>query len=186
MPVKKTGLLFPDSKKSSRRPPQKKSPKKTSLEDALTTIHEAKDRQSRSKIITELAHSDESWVCDVLIQALDDPCEDIREHIITELANRENLDIGLLRQQLHQTPWYVKTGCLRILGLQKNPSSIKYIENLVNDPNIEVRRTLAIVLGEIGGEKALALLAKLSDDASCFVRKPALRAIQDISQVKFS
>jgi len=121
-----------------------------------------------------------------LIQALDDPIEDIRKTIVTELSNREDLDLSLLYQRLHKTPWYVKTGCLRILGLRKNTSSVKYIESLVNDPNIEVRRILAIVLGEIGGKKALALLTKLSEDASSFVRTPALQALQEISQVKFS
>jgi HEAT repeat protein len=57
---------------------------------------------------------------------------------------------------------------------------------MVNDPNIEVRRTLAIVLREIGGKKALALLTQLSEDKSPFVRAPALQALRDISQVKFS
>jgi len=45
---------------------------------------------------------------------------------------------------------------------------------------------LAIVLGEIGGKKAMALLTKLSEDDSSFVRTPALQALQEASQVKFS
>jgi HEAT repeat protein len=63
---------------------------------------------------------------------------------------------------------------------------MKSIESLVKDPNIEVRRTLAIVLGEIGGKKALALLTQLAEDTSPFVRIPALQAIKDVSDVKFS
>ena len=121
-----------------------------------------------------------------MIQALEDPSEDIRNFIIEELSNREGLNLNLLYQSLHKPPWYVKTGCLRILGVRKNTSSVKYIESLVNDPNIEVRRTLAIVLGEIGGKKSLALLTKLSEDNSSFVRAPALQALHEVSQVKFS
>ena len=186
MTEKKTGLLFPKTEKSPQKPIPKKSRKKTLMEPALKNIQEAKDRQTRLKIIAGMANSEEPWVCEVLIQALDDPIEDIRKTIVTELSNREDLDLSLLYQRLHKTPWYVKTGCLRILGLRKNASSVKYIESLVNDPNIEVRRTLAIVLGEIGGKKALALLTKLSEDASSFVRTPALQALQEISQVKFT
>jgi HEAT repeat protein len=186
MTDKKTGLLFPEAEKPSLKPTPKKSRKKNAMENALKNIQEAKDRQTSLKIIAGMATSKEPWVCEVLIQALNDPIEDIRKIIITELSNREDLNLSLLYQQLHKTPWYVKTGCLRILGLRKNTSSVKYIESLVNDPNIEVRRTLAIVLGEIGGKKALALLTKLSEDASSFVRTPALQALQEVSQVKFS
>ncbi len=182
----KTGLLFPEAEKSSQKPTPKKAQKKTSMETALKKIQEATDKKTRLKIITRLVNSKELWVCKVLIQALEDPIEDIRKIIIAELANREDLDLNLLYPRLHKSPWYVKTGCLQILGLRKNESSLKNIESLVNDPNVEVRRTLAVVLGKIGGKKALDLLAKLSEDDSSFVRTPALQAIQEASQVKFS
>jgi HEAT repeat protein len=186
MTNKKTGLLFPEGERPSPHPTPKKSQKQNAMANALKSIEEAKDRQSRSKIIAKMAKAKDPWVCEVLIRALCDPIEDIRKTIIIELASREDLDLSLLYQRLHKTPWYVKTGCLRILGLRKNISSVKYMESLVDDPNIEVRRTLALVLGEIGGKKALGLLTKLSEDASSFVRAPALQALQDISQVKFS
>jgi len=152
----------------------------------LKTIQEAKDKNSRSDIIAKMAKSEESWVCEVLIQSLSDPSEDIREFIVTRLAERDDLDLGLLYSRLQKTHWYVKTGCLRVVGLKKNADSVKYISSLVDDPNIEVRRTLATVLGEIGGNEAAALLTKLSEDTSCFVRNRAIQALQDISQVKFS
>ena len=183
---KKTGLLFPETKDPTPKSTPKKSRKTTSKEIVLKNIQETKDRQSRIEIITRLINSKEPWISEVLIQALDDPSEDIRRIIVTDLSTRENLDLTLLYQRLHQTPWYVKTACLHILGLRKNTSSVKHIESMANDPNIEVRRTLAIVLGEIGGKKALAILAKLSEDNSPFVRIPALQSLKEVSQVKFS
>ena len=186
MTDKKTGYLFPETNKSlgeaSPKKPQKKSPK----EAAREKIQKTKDRQDRMKTIEGIAKSKELWVCEVLIQSLEDPSEDIRNFIIEELSKREDLNLSLVYQRLHKPPWYVKTGCLRILGLKKSASSLKSIESLVNDPNIEVRRTLATVLGEIGGKKALDLLTQLSEDKSPFVRIPALQAIQEISQVKFT
>jgi HEAT repeat protein len=102
------------------------------------------------------------------------------------LGNRENLDLNLLYQRLLTPPWYAKTACLKILGLRRAASSVEHIKNLMNDSNIEVRRTLAVVLGEIGDDKALALLAKLTNDSSPFVKKPAQQALQKASQLKFS
>jgi HEAT repeat protein len=186
MTDKKTGFLFPEVKTASKEANPKKSRIKSTIPDILEKIQGAKDRETRLKIIQGIANSKELWVNEVLIQALEDPSEDIRNFIIKELSNRENLDSHLLYQRLHKPPWYAKTGCLKILGIRKKTSSVKYIESLANDPNIEVRRTLAIVLGEIGGKRALALLAKLSDDNSSFVRLHARQALQEASQVKFS
>ena len=186
MTDKKTGFLFSETEKPPKDTRPKRSRKKSSMEEAQKKIQGTKDRQARRKIIEGIAKSKEHWACELLIQALEDPSEDIRKFIIEELSNREDLNPNLLYQRLHKPPWYVKTGCLRILGLRKNTSSVKYIESLVNDSNIEVRRTLAIVLGEIGGKKSLALLTKLSEDNSSFVRIPALQALHDVSQVKFS
>jgi hypothetical protein len=186
MADKKTRSLFPEAEESSKKAIPKKSRKKHVMQDALDKLQGVKDRQARKKIIQEIANSKEPWSSEVLIQALDDPIEDIRDFIIGELSSRENLDPNLLYQRLDKAPWYVKTGCLKILGIKKNTSSIKYIEMLVDDPNIEVRRTLALVLGEIGGKRALALLTKLSADKSPFVRAPARQALQEASQAKFS
>ena len=186
MTEKKTGFLFPETKNDAKQPKSKGSRKRIAMEDALKKIQETKDRKARLKLIEGISESNEAWVCEALISLLENPCEDIRKFLIEELSRREDLDLNLLYQRLHRPPWYVKTGCLLILGSRKNAASVKYIETLVNDPNIEVRRTLALVLGEIGGKKALALLTQLSEDKSSFVRNPALQALQDISQVKFS
>jgi HEAT repeat protein len=186
MANKKTGYLFPRAERPSSRPTVKKPRKKSASELALKTIQETKDKDSRLNIIAKMAKSEEPWVCEVLIQSLSDPSEDIRKFIVTRLAERDDLDLDLLYSRLQKTHWYVKTGCLRVLGLKKNADSVTYISSLVDDPNIEVRRTLATVLSEIGGNEAVALLTKLSEDASCFVRTPAIQALQDISQVKFS
>ena len=186
MADKKTGFLFTETTQPEKKTKPKKLPEKSSMEDALKKIQDTKDRNARLKIIEGISRSKEPWICETLISFLEDPSENIRNFLIQELSSREDLDLHLLYKRLHRPPWYVKTGCLQILGLKKNPASLKYVESLVNDPNIEVRRTLALVLGEIGGKKALALLTQLSEDNSSFVRAPALKALQNISQVKFS
>ncbi len=186
MADKKTGFLFPEIESAPEKANPDKTRRKSSLQDALERIRDAKDKRVRLKITEKIANSKETWVCEVLVQALEYPGEDLRKFIIEELARRDDLDLKLLYQRLSLHPWYVKSGCLRVLGLRKNVSSVKHIANLVDDPNIEVRRTLAVVLGEIGGKNALSLLTKLSEDKSPFVRTPAREALQEASQVKSS
>ena len=186
MADKKTGFLFPEIPTPPEETRQKKTRKKTSMQNALDRIQEARDKRTRLKIIERIAKSKEPWVGEVLVQSFEYPSEDLREFLIAELSQREDLDFKLLYRRLHVPPWFVKTGCLRVLGLKKNSESVKHIESLVDDPNIEVRRTLAAVLGEIGGKKVLALLTKLSEDSSPFVRASARQALEEVSQVKFS
>ena len=186
MKDKKSGLLFPELDKTEKKQKTKKSRQESLFHAALNEIQSTKDRQIRLNIIKDTAKSSMPWVIEVLIHSLNDPGEEIRDFIIKELGNRDNLDLNLLYQRLLKPPWYAKTGCLKILGLRKAPSSVEHIEALMNDSNIEVRRTVAIVLGEIGTGKALSLLVKLTKDSSPFVRGAAQQALQKASQLKFS
>jgi hypothetical protein len=183
---KKTGYLFPEIPTAPKQTKRRRPRKESFPHEALKKIQTTKEKQTRLKIIKGLAKSNVTWADEVLVQALEDPSEDIRDFIIKELGNKEKLDVKLLYQRINKPPWYVKTGCLRVLGMKKSVSSVKHIESLINDPNIEVRRTMAKVLGEIGGKNALALLAQLAKDKSAFVRASAEQALNKASQTKFS
>lgn len=183
---KKSVYLFPEFDPEAKKPTRIKSPVKSQLHSAQKKIHAAKERQDRLKIIKSIANSNAAWSDEILIQALQDPSEDIRDFVVKELGSREKLDLKQLYQRIERPPWYVKTCCLRILGLRKNLSSIRHIEPLINDPNIEVRRTLALVLGEIGGKKAQDLLNLLVKDKSSFVRAAAKQALPRASDTKIS
>jgi hypothetical protein len=186
MTEKKTGFLFPEAEKTFKKPKKKKRRRKSYYQTALKKVRLTKDGNKRLKILKGIARSKVPWGSEVLIHSLDDPHEKIRDFIITELGHQEKLDLNLIYQRIYSPPWYLKTGCLKILGIRKKISSIKQIEALVNDPNIEVRRTAALVLGEIGGKDALALLSKLAGDKSVFVRTAAQQALKKASQPKFS
>ncbi|MDH4218292.1 MAG: HEAT repeat domain-containing protein [Candidatus Aminicenantes bacterium] len=183
---KKTGYLFPEIETAPKQTKRRKPRKESLSQEALKKIQTTKEKQIRLKIIQGIAKSDVIWANEVLIQALEDPSEDIRDFIIKELGNKEKLDLKLLYKRINKSPWYVKTGCLRVLGLKKNVSSVKHIESLINNPNIEVRRTLAKVLGEIGGKSVLSLLTQLTKDKSAFVRASAEKSLLKTSQAKFS
>jgi len=151
----------------------------------LRKIESTREKQKRLKILKTIAKLKASWVPKVLLEALADPNEGIRDFIIKELGQREALNFTLLYQKLRRPPWYVKSAVLKILGLRKNPESIRHIKPLLDDPNVEVRRSITQALGEIGGEEALALLVRLTKDKNHYVKISAEEALSKASKVKF-
>jgi len=161
---------------------KKRNPSKKVLKKILATS----DRQKRLKIIKALARITNNWTNYVLLEIISDPCENIRDFIISELGRRKNLDLDLIYNKLTTPPWFVKSSCLRLLGIKKDLQSVKYIRALIEDPNADVRITAAQTLGEIGGEESLALLARLIQDKNHFVKASAEKAMEKVSHLKFS
>ena len=152
----------------------------------LRKIRSCVDKERKLKIIKSIINVKNNWVNEVLLEALEDPFEEIRDVIIKELGEREGLSVNMIYQKMLRPPWYVKSSALKILAIRKSPRSINLIENVINDPNAEVRRSAAEALGQIGGEAALVLLNKLAKDNNLFVRKSAEEALSKASQLKFS
>jgi HEAT repeat protein len=153
---------------------------------ALRKIGGAKDKTKRKKIIKALFAIQDSWSSEVLLEALQDPNEEIRNLIIQELGKREHLDVEWVCQKLYHPHWYVKSSALKILALKKSDKAIFHIQTMISDPNVEVRRGIAACLGDIGGKKSLSLLMKLEKDSNRFVQTCAEAAIRKISKLRFT
>jgi HEAT repeat protein len=153
---------------------------------ALRKIKTAKDKNKRLKIIRALFSNTDSWSSEVLLEALLDPNEEIRNLIIQELGKREELDVEGVCQRLDHPHWYVKSSALKILSLKKSEKALFHIEAMITDPNVEVRRGIAACLGDIGGKKALSLLMRLEKDDNRFVQTSAEAAIRKISGLRFT
>ncbi len=164
----------------TNRKPRRRNPAKIVHKKITST----KDKTIRLKIVRGLSRVEAQWVSKVLLDSLDDPCEEIRDNIITELGRR-NIKLDLIYKKLNTPPWYVKSSCLRILGLKKNRQTVKHIGLLVDEPNTDVKVTAAQALGEIGGQDALAILTKLAKDKNQFVKTSAEAALRKTSLVKF-
>jgi HEAT repeat protein len=155
-------------------------------QEIRSKIGSADDKLERYRIIRELAELKAPEVWGVLLESLHDPSEDIRDLVIKTLGKQEAIDLDSVCQKLTQFPWYVKSGCLRILGLRKDPRTIKSIATVVDDSNTDVRVQAAWALGEIGGEESLLLLARMIKDRNRFVRLSAEKALQKAGDLKFS
>jgi len=151
----------------------------------LKKIESTPDKQKRLKIIKAIAKLQASWVQKVLLEALDDHSEDVRNQIVNLLSERESLNLNFLYLKLVQSPWFVKSAALKILAIKRDPDSVRHIEPTIEDSNVDVRRTATRALGEIGGQEALRLLVRLAKDSSPYVRSSAEEAMRKASEVKF-
>lgn len=152
----------------------------------LRKLNSLSEKERRLKILRAIAGLKASWVLTVLLDALKDPCETNRDFVVRELSQREIWNFSPLYERLYQPPWYAKSAMLKILGMRKDSRALAAISKVIADPNVDVRKSAAEALGEIGGKEAIALLIKLSKDVNSHVRLAAFEALRNTSQVRFS
>lgn len=152
----------------------------------LRKLNSQTDKDKRLKILKAIARLKALWVLKVLLEGLSDHCESNRDFLITELSKREIWNFSPIYEKLSQPPWYMKSAVLRILGLRKDGAAVPAIRTVLSDPNVDVRKSAADALGEIGGKEALALLVELTKDPSTYVRQAAVASLRKISSVRFS
>jgi HEAT repeat protein len=149
-------------------------------------IESVKDKNKRLQMIKALSKSKDAWIPQALLGALKDPSEEIREYIVNECGNRENLNLNLVYQKLLSPLWYVKSSALKVLAIKKKSESVKHIRPVINDRNADVKRSAALALGEIGGKDSLVLLARLAKDENPYVRSVAEKALGKASSLRFT
>ena len=152
----------------------------------LRKLNSHADKDKRLKILKAIARLKAPWVLKVLLEALSDHSESNRDFLIKELSQREIWNFSPVYEKLAQPPWYMKSAVLKVLGLRKDASAVRAIRTVISDPNVDVRKSAADALGEIGGKEALALLIDLSKDPSAYVRQAAVSSLRKISSVRFS
>lgn len=154
--------------------------------DALQQIRHAQSKEERYELLQEIDRNPGDWATDALFSCLEDPCEKIRDFLIEALSRRNNLNPDQIQAKLHSSPWFVKSAIIKIFGRQKNPEWTGAIEEILTEPNADVRCTAAQALGDIGGKEALNLLLVLAKDSNRFVQSSAEKSLQKISDLKFS
>ena len=144
------------------------------------------NKQKKTKLLKTIARLQQPWLPAVLLELLSDPCQEIRDIVVKELAARDDWPVQMAYQKLSLAPWYVKSSALRILGLKKCADAVRHIKLVLEDPNVDVRRSAAGALGEIGGQEARVLLVGMAKDKNLYVRKAAQEALEKICDLKFS
>jgi hypothetical protein len=144
------------------------------------------DRTKKMKMVRTLAHFDAPWVPSVFLELLGDGIEEIRDLAVRELNRRVDWPSASLYARLEKPPWYAKSAALRIIALRKEEDAIPHIKRLLDDPNVDVKRSAAFALGAIGGQEARRLLVRLSRDKSPHVRTAAEEMLDRLCDFKFS
>ena len=152
----------------------------------LSRIDILRDRGQKIRFLKKVARLPSPWVPHVLLDLLADPSEEIRDFAARELAGRDDLSLKNLYDRLFQPPWYGKSATLWILSKKKDRECVKHIQLILADPNVDVRRSAAAALGEIGGSEARALLVRLARDKNPYVRAAATQALEKLCDFKFS
>jgi hypothetical protein len=151
----------------------------------LRKIALTEDKQKRLKVLRAYARLDTRLAGRVLIEALGDPCEEIRDFLVKELGERESFEPDLAYAKLSGPPWYARSAVLRVLGARRVEGAVRHIERVLGDSNADVRKCAAEALGEIGGRESLPLLVRLKKDANPYVRQAAEEGLRKASGIRF-
>ncbi len=163
-----------------------KTPPPEIISRIIAKIRSTQDKKLRAKMIVALGRLRQPWIVPLFLEMLADPSEQVRQKIIRELSEWENLSCECLFPKLKNQPWYVKVSVLQILALRKEPKTIKALLTIIDDPNIEVRRQIAVCLGHIDSKEGIPLLVKLLKDSSPHVRLAAEESLRRISRLRFT
>lgn len=156
------------------------------VEFALHKIDILQGRDKKLRMMRSIARETRPWVPRVFVELLSDASDEIRDAAARELAEREDYPLELLHEKLRRPPWYVRSTVLRILGTKGRPESIRPIREIIDDPNVDVKRSAAQALGAIGGPEARTLLVRLTRNDNPYVRTAAVEALEKIVELKFS
>ena len=152
----------------------------------LRKIALTQDKEKRMKVLRAYARLDTRLADKVLIEALGDPCEEIRDFLIKELGERGSFDADLAYTILLGPPWYARSAVLGVLAARRVAGAVRHIARVLGDTNADVRKCAAEALGEIGGKESLPLLVRLAKDQNPYVKAAAQNALRKASSVRFS
>jgi len=173
--------------RSSAPPPAAEDPAQPRIcQSYLNKLSRTPDKGRRLAILKACAKVEAPWVEALFWEALSDSSGDVRDHIVRELAGRPSLNLKRAAGRLQGPPWYARSAALKIIGRHRIRDAVAEIRRVVDDPNVDVRRSAAEALGEIGGREALSLLVEMKKDPNVYVRMMAEEGIEKVSEIRFS
>ncbi|OQX54855.1 MAG: hypothetical protein B5M54_04410 [Candidatus Aminicenantes bacterium 4484_214] len=172
--------------KARKEKPRRSAKKKMSPQE-INNFQNIKNKSQRFRIIKEMIKKNPPSLSQLMIEALADPCEEIREFIINFISQQPDLyGEKLLLTYLNKPPWYRKTAILKIIAHRQDETLVEAISELLNDPNVAVRCELAQTLGELATSLARQLLSSLTTDKNPYVRRTAEKALAKASTIRFT
>ena len=94
------------------------------------------------------------------------------------LAEIGRQDIDVLAEALNDEQWYVVRNIAMVLGMTKEPGSVKHLEKVLKHGDVRVRRETIRALEGISNEKTKDLFIAALEDSDVTVRIASLRALR--------
>ena len=85
--------------------------------------------------------------------------------------------LGIVGQGVYDSLWYVVRNVALVLGRIGKEQGVKFLKNIINHPDLRVRREVITSLTIIGGKEAQALLVSALDDEDRGIRLLACRGL---------
>jgi len=152
----------------------------------LLKLARTPDKAKRIRLLAACVKVRRTWVEELLWEALADPSESVRAFATNEILRLPAVRIELAVKRLRLPPWFARSSVLGIIGERKIAEAVPEVVRAAGDANVDVRRSAAEALGEIGGEAAVRALVRLKKDPNPHVRAAAEAAIEKTSSVRFS
>ncbi len=135
-----------------------------------------KKLQTVKLIVSETGQAGE----DLLLSFLAEDNIRVRELVVKELSGRKHLDEDKLLAQLPHSIWYTRAAIVEVLGNRRSRLLLGKADELLADPNVEVRLQLLIALSKLEREQVRDLLLKLTKDPHMRVSREARRIFSTI------
>ena len=135
-----------------------------------------KKLQTVKLIVSETGQASES----LLLSFLAEDNIRVRELVVKELSGRPQLDEGKLLAQLPHSIWFTRAAIIEVLGNRRSRLLLDKAEELLVDPNVEVRLQLLIALSKLDREQVKNLLLQLTKDPHMRVCKEAKKIMATI------
>ncbi len=127
-------------------------------------------------IVSETGQASE----DLLLSFLAEDNLRVRELIVRELSGHSQLDESKLIGQLPHSLWYTRAAIIEVLGNRRSLLLFEKVDELLADPNVEVRLQLLASLAKLDRERAREYILKLTKDPHMRVSREAKKALATI------
>jgi HEAT repeat protein len=146
------------------------------MRELVKKQHNEKNLQTVKLIVSETGQAGE----DMLVSFLAEDNLRIRELVFKELSSRPQLDESRLLDKMSHSMWYMRATIVEILGNRRSELLFKKVDELLADPNVEVRLKLLEALAKQDRERVREYIAKLTRDPHMRVSKEAKKIFSAI------
>ncbi|HID99598.1 MAG TPA: hypothetical protein EYP59_04825, partial [Thiotrichaceae bacterium] len=152
------------------------------LDHALNTTHQPYLKRS---LISALGTIDSPQSINILLTALDDTEETVRDAAIESLDTLDDIRVLRFLVAVRDDNSKGQNALLKkILSDLDNPSAPELLSPLLQEKNKEVRQSVVSALGRLGDSKAVEPLIRLLKDENAEVRKSAVSALGRLGDSK--